>query len=86
MKIYYSSKFYREYKKLPQKIKKLAEEKEAIFRKDPHDIRLKTHALTGELKGYWSFSIDHKIRIIFEFRSKGVIWFHSVGTHDIYKH
>lgn len=86
MEIYYSSKFYREYKKLSVKTKILAEAREKIFRNNPRDIRLKTHALTGELKGYWAFSIDHKTRIVFEFKKEDVIWFHSVGSHDIYKH
>jgi len=85
MKIYYSSKFKREYQKLPLSIKKSAEQKEKIFRKDYFDLRLKTHKLKGSLKGFWSFSIDGKYRIIFEFAFENEIWFHSVGTHDIYK-
>lgn len=67
-------------------LKKLAEEKEKIFRQNPHDIRLITHALQNKLKGYWSFSIDYQHRIIFEFVNENTIWFHSVGSHDIYKH
>lgn len=84
MKIYYSSKFAREYRKLPLAVKKLAEEKELIFRKDPHDPALKTHKLAGRLKGFWSFSIDYQHRIIFEFAKEELIWFHSVGNHSIY--
>lgn len=85
MKIYYSSKFAKEYKRLPQKIKLAAEKKEKIFRKNPFDSRLKTHKLTGKLKDYHAFSIDYQSRIIFEFTDKDIIWFHSVGTHAIYK-
>lgn len=85
MKIYYSSKFAKEYKRLPKKIKDLAEKRERIFRKNPHDARLKTHKLTGKLKEYWAFSIDYQYRIIFEFVEEDTIWFHSVGTHEIYK-
>ena len=85
MKIYYSSKFEREYRKLPIKIKKVAEKKERIFRKDPFDERLRTHKLTGRLKEFWSFSIDDKHRIIFEFVDRNTIWFHSAGTHEIYR-
>lgn len=84
MKIYYSSKFAKEYKRLPHKVKKVAEKKEKIFRKDPFDSSLKTHKLTGKLKDYYSFSIDYQFRIIFEFVLEDV-WFHSVGTHEIYK-
>jgi addiction module RelE/StbE family toxin len=85
MKIIYSTKFAREYKKLPLKIKKLAEKREQIFRKEPFEPSLKTHKLTGKLKEYYSFSIDYQYRIIFEFAEKDIIWFHSVGTHEIYK-
>jgi mRNA-degrading endonuclease YafQ of YafQ-DinJ toxin-antitoxin module len=84
MKIIYSPKFAREYKKLSLKIKLLAEKREPIFRKDPFDPRLKTHKLGGKLKDFWSFSIDYKHRIIFEFFDKETIYFHSVGDHDIY--
>ena len=85
MKIYYSSKFAREYKRLPKRVKLLAEKKEVVFRKDPFDPRLKTHKLSGKLKIYYSFSIDFQYRIIFEFAKKDVVWFHSVGTHEIYR-
>ncbi|MDP3710804.1 MAG: type II toxin-antitoxin system mRNA interferase toxin, RelE/StbE family [bacterium] len=85
MKIYYSSKFEREYKKLPRNIKLLAEEKEIIFRKNPADPRLKTHKLHGHLKSYWSFGINNNYRVIFEFAEKGVVWFHSIGGHSVYQ-
>jgi len=70
---------------LPLKIKLTAEKKEKIFRKKPFDPRLKTHKLSGKLRDYHSFSIDRQYRIIFEFAEKDVIWFHSVGTHAIYR-
>lgn len=84
MKIIYLSKFAREYKKLPNEVKDLAEEKEKIFRKDPFDNRLKTHKLHGALKEYWSFSVNPKYRIIFSFQDEKVVRFYSVGKHDIY--
>ena len=85
MRIYYSSKFAREYKRIPKQIRLLAEEKELIFRKNPFDSRLDTHKLHGRLKEYWAFSIDSKYRIVFEFVEKHVIWFHSVGDHSVYQ-
>lgn len=84
MKIIYSPKFAREYKKLPEKIKRLAERREIIFRENPSHANLETHKLRGRLKSFWSFSIDHKYRIIFEFGDKGIIYFHSVGDHSVY--
>lgn len=85
MKIYYSSKFAKEYKKLPTKIKFKAEKKEKVFRKNPFDATLKTHRLKGLLKDYWAFSVDYQYRILFEFRDDETVWFHSVGTHEIYE-
>ncbi|PJC81599.1 type II toxin-antitoxin system mRNA interferase toxin, RelE/StbE family [Candidatus Roizmanbacteria bacterium CG_4_8_14_3_um_filter_36_10] len=85
MIIYYSSKFAKEYKRLPLSIKKLAEKKEKMFRKDPYNPSLKTHQLSGKLNSYLSFSINYQYRIIFEFVNTKEVWFHSIGTHQIYK-
>ncbi|MBU1164898.1 type II toxin-antitoxin system mRNA interferase toxin, RelE/StbE family [Patescibacteria group bacterium] len=85
MEIIYSSKFAREYKKLPKKVKATAEEHETIFRQNPRDPRLNTHKLHGRLKEFWSFSIGNKYRIIFEFGNDTTICLHLVGNHDIYQ-
>lgn len=86
MKIIYSSKFAREYKKLPISIKDIAEKQEKLFRQNPFNIKLKTHKLKGRLRGFLSFSIGYRYRIIFEFsKNKKTVYFHSVGDHDIYQ-
>jgi len=85
MEIVYSSKFAREYKKIPADIKDLAEQLETTFRTNPFDTKLKTHKLKGRLAGFLSFSIGHKYRIIFELSdNEEVTYFHSVGNYDIY--
>lgn len=87
MKIVYTSKFEREYRKLSANVKELTEDKEKIFKKDPFDKRLKTHKLHGKFKEFWSFSVDYKFRIIFEIskENKEIFYFHSVSDHDVYK-
>ena len=85
MKIFYTKKFEREYKKLGKSIKLKMELRENIFRKNPHAPTLKTHKLSGELEDFWSFSIDFSYRIVFEFIDDGNVFFHSIGSHDIYK-
>ncbi len=86
MEIIYSSKFAREYKKLPKPVKLAAEKLEATFRKDPFDPKLKTHKLKGRLQSFLSFSIGFKYRIIFELsKDKKTVYFLSVGDHDIYE-
>jgi addiction module RelE/StbE family toxin len=85
MQIFYTKKFEREYKKLSKEIKLKVESREVIFRKNQHALTLKTHKLSGELGDFWSFSVDFSYRIIFEFVDQGNVFFHSIGSHDIYK-
>ncbi len=65
-------------------IKSKAEVKERIFRKIPFDQRLKTHKLHGKIKNLWSFSINAKYRVVFEFDKSDVILL-DVGNHKIYQ-
>jgi addiction module RelE/StbE family toxin len=86
MRILYSSKFIKQYRRLPLKIKILFEEKEEIFRINQYDVTLKTHKLHGVFKGYYSFSVNYKYRVIFDYgENNDTINFHQVGTHDIYE-
>lgn len=84
MKIYYHPRFKEAYKALPLALKKKAERRVEIFRTNPFDPRLKTHKPHGELARLWSFYIDGKYRILFEFNKKDAI-FLDIGNHDIYR-
>lgn len=66
-------------------MRKLADGRIALFRRDPFDPRLETHRLRGKLKKLWSFSVDQRYRILFEFldKSKTEVVFLDVGTHSI---
>jgi mRNA-degrading endonuclease YafQ of YafQ-DinJ toxin-antitoxin module len=86
MNIVYSPRFARDYKKLPNDIKDIAEENEVIFRNNPLNPRLKTRKLKGRLSGFLSFSIGYRYRVIFELSHDGkTAYFHLVGNHDIYQ-
>ena len=85
MDIVYTPKFVKTYRKLPLRIKLLCEKKEKIFANDPHDSRLKTHSLGGELTGRWSFWVNYEYRVVFRFEDKSSVIFLVVGTHEIYK-
>ena len=84
MKIFYTKKFEREYKKISKDLRLKTESREVIFRKNPFNIILKTHKLSGRLEGFWSFSVDFKNRVVFEFIDEKTVFFHSIGNHDIY--
>jgi len=85
MEIYYHPLFRRQYKKLSQELKETAQEREALFRKDPFDSRLDTHKLNGRYSRFWGFSIDNNNHIIFKFAEKGTVEFFQVGDHKIYR-
>jgi len=85
MKIIYSRQFQKEYGKLPALLREKVEKKEVIFRNNPFDRRLKTHKLSGQFEGFWSFSIDYRYRIIFELKSESSMVFHIIGDHSIYR-
>ncbi|QPH39901.1 type II toxin-antitoxin system RelE/ParE family toxin [Pedobacter endophyticus] len=54
------------------------------FTEDPFNPKLKTHKLSGKLKGSWSFSIEYDLRVVFYFTSdkpvKAVLV--DIGNHD----
>ena len=84
MQIIYTAEFIRLFKKLPLEVKKEAVKKELIFKNDPFDTKLKTHKLNGKLKNFWAFSVSHSSRIVIEFGKDDIIYFHSIGSHNIY--
>ena len=85
MEIYYSKLFLKNYKKLPNQVKIKFEKQEKVFQTNPFDPKLKTHPLTGLLRGKYSFSVDYHYRVVFKFESENEVWFLSIGTHAIYK-
>jgi len=64
-------------------LQKIAEKREQIFRENPFNPRLDTHKLHGKLKDFWSFEIDTKNHIMFEFDGADVIFF-KIGDHSQY--
>lgn len=80
--IYYTTHFAHQYRALPQAIKLLAEKREALFRTDVFDPRLRTHKLRGKLEGRWAFSVTADVRIVFRFLDGDEVLFLAVGPHE----
>jgi addiction module RelE/StbE family toxin len=83
--IFYSPAFKRAYKKLPSSIQETTKGKILLFISEPFHPNLKTHKLSGDIRGFWAFSIDYHNRVIFEFIGKQQVIFHGVGDHSIYR-
>ena len=54
----------------------------SFFEKDPFHSTLKTHKLSGKLKGQWAFVVEYDCRVIFEFIGKNKVALIDIGTHD----
>ena len=84
MRIKVTSRFERNYKRIPKEIKIKAEAKEKFFRDNIFDRRLRTHKLKGDKRGVWAFWVKYDYRIKFVFISDNEVLFLSIGTHGIY--
>ena len=81
MRIKVSSKFKKQYKKLPIYIKLKAKARENFFIINPFDPRLETHKLHGKDRECWAYSIDRNYRIKFIFKNDVSILYLNIGTH-----
>ena len=84
-KIIFSKKFVDQYENLEDKIQIVALKKIELFKSNTKHPSLNTHKLNGQLTGFFSFSIDMKYRIVFEYGDKDTVHFLKIGNHDIYK-
>jgi len=85
MEIGYSSSFIRVYNSLDKDLADEVYEKINLLKDRRNHSALKVHKLHGRLKNKHSFSVNYKIRVVFEFFGKNRIIMHDVGDHDIYK-
>ena len=88
MNIVYKPKFLRQFKKLPEDLQSEAKEKIALFSKDIHHPFLKTHKLKGKLKGFSSFWVNYKDRIVFQVEKhegEERIALLTIGDHKVYQ-
>ena len=83
--IHITSDFEKSFRKLSSNLQILAQRKDQWFRINSFDPRLQTHKLKGELKGYWSYSINRKYRILFRFLKSDEVIYYDIGTHEIYR-
>ena len=80
-----TSHFRRAFDKLAPNLQRVTIERIALFETHPFHPRLRTHKLTGKLKGCWSFSVTEAHRVLVTFPHPGIALLHDVGTHDVYR-
>ena len=85
IEVKFSSSFERAFKKWKKHHPELLEtflERFVTFCANPNHPQFKTHKLSGNLKDFWSFSINYSYRVVFYYLSESQVLFEDIGTHD----
>ena len=82
MRVGYSRKFKKQYKKLSKHIQAKFYDNLVIFMKNWQDERLQIHKLHGKLKGLYNINVTGDIRAIFDEIISDKIEFIAIGSHS----
>ena len=84
LEVYFLPKFINKFNLLEKGLQDEVLEKINLFKDFQNHTALKVHKLHGPLKGSYSFSVNFKTRIIFEYISKKEVVLLTLGDHKIY--
>lgn len=82
MDIKYSTKFKKQYKKLPKQFQAQFDERLLLFLSDPTNPQLRIHPLKGKFSGYWSLNVNGDLRALYLKQGERIIIFALIGTHS----
>ena len=85
MKVEYSSRFIKSYKKLVSRRPDVAItvlQKVVVFIQQSNSPSLQLHKLKGQLKDVWFFSVESDLRILVDLKDPEKILFVDIGSHD----
>ena len=85
MKVAYTRAFFKRLCKYETDFQGVIFEKIEEFKNVENHRQLKVHKLHGKFSNCFSFSVDYKTRIVFEYILKNEVVLLSIGDHDIYK-
>lgn len=81
----FAPSFLRQLKSLANELQDEVIEKVELFKDRQNHRFIKVHKLKGSPRGVLSFSVNYRIRIIFQYNSKGEAELLTIGDHDVYK-
>ncbi|MEX0895385.1 MAG: type II toxin-antitoxin system RelE/ParE family toxin [Patescibacteria group bacterium] len=82
MTISYTTKFKKQYKKLPSKFQQQFDDRLKLFVVDQTHPKLRVHPLKGSFAGYWSMNVNGDLRAIYLVQGDEVIIFALIVTHS----
>jgi mRNA-degrading endonuclease YafQ of YafQ-DinJ toxin-antitoxin module len=84
LNLIYAPAFLRQYNKLEPSLQIEVQEKIKLFQDERNHKSLKVHKLHGRFSDSYSFSVNYKDRVVFEYLSKNEVALLCVGDHDVY--
>ena len=84
MEVVYTRAFFKRLTKYEEDFQEVIFEKIEEFRHRANHKRIKVHKLHGKFSNCFSFSVNYKTRIVFEYISKNEVALLSIGDHEIY--
>jgi mRNA-degrading endonuclease RelE of RelBE toxin-antitoxin system len=85
MKVYFKPSFVRKLKKLDPALQREAKSKIELLKDKKNHKMLEVHKLKGRLFDFYSFSVNYKDRVVFEYENENEAVLLSIGDHDVYK-
>lgn len=85
LRVGYSTSFIRQFKALTPNVKKAAHKAIEAFTDPKNHARVKVHKLRGRLNGSYAFSIDRRLRIVFDYSEPNAAVLHAIGDHSVYQ-
>lgn len=84
IQISFKATFVKQMNKLERALMNEVFEKLELFKNEQNHKILKVHKLHGRFSNCLSFSVNYKVRIIFEYEAKDQVVFLDIGDHDLY--
>lgn len=84
LKITYSNRFQKHYKKLSAQEKNLFKQKLELFVKNPWHPSLRVKRIQGT-EDLFEFSVNMDIRVIWYYEGDAIVLLIDIGHHDIFK-
>ena len=85
IEVHFSPSFVRCMHSLPKNLEEEVHERIGLFRNRKNHKLLKVHKLKGKMNGCFSFSVDYRTRIVFEYIDSSTAVLLVIGDHSIYE-
>ena len=85
LSVAYTPAFFLQFKALGPQLQGEAIERIELLKDSENHRSLKVHKLKGYFSGRYSFSVNYKIRIVFEYTSKADVVLLAIGDHAVYR-